>query len=137
MTYLERYIDALRFAHSVHGDKLRKGTDIPYMSHLLAVCSIVMEHGGTEEEVIAALLHDTAEDGDGLKTLEEVRQMFGERVADIVAGCSDTFEKPKPPWRPRKVAYVAHAREANRSICLVSAADKLPTLARSSAITRS
>jgi len=92
---------------------------------LLAVASIVLEAGGTEDEAIAALLHDGPEDQGGEKTLEAIRRRFGDSVADVVAACSDTFEDPKPPWGARKRAYVEHLRTADRSTLLVSAADKL------------
>jgi (p)ppGpp synthase/HD superfamily hydrolase len=92
---------------------------------LLAVAAIVGENGGTEEEVIAALLHDAPEDQGGEARLAEIRERFGDEVADIVAGNTDTFEDPKPPWRERKEAYVAHVAHAPRSVRLVSAADKL------------
>ena len=115
--------DALTFAVQRHAGHLRKGTDIPYATHLLAVCSIVLEHGGDEEEAIAALLHDAVEDQKA--TLDEIRDRFGERVAETVAGCSDTDVAPKPPWRERKEAYIAHLATASPSTRLVSAADKL------------
>ncbi len=115
--------DALTFAVQRHAGHLRKGTNIPYATHLLAVCSIVLEHGGDEEEAIAALLHDAVEDQKA--TLDEIRVRFGERVAETVAGCSDTDVAPKPPWRERKEAYIAHLATASPSTRLVSAADKL------------
>jgi (p)ppGpp synthase/HD superfamily hydrolase len=115
--------DALTFAVRRHAGQLRKGTNIPYATHLLAVCSVVLEHGGDEEEAIAALLHDAVEDQKA--TLDEIRDRFGARVAEIVAGCSDTDVVPKPPWRERKEAYIAHLASASPSTRLVSAADKL------------
>jgi len=84
-----------------------------------------MEAGGDEDEAIAALLHDGPEDQGGQKTLAEIRLRFGDTIADIVAGCSDTFEDPKPPWPERKAAYLEHLLTADRSTLLVSAADKL------------
>jgi (p)ppGpp synthase/HD superfamily hydrolase len=116
---------ALGFAARLHSAQRRKGTDIPYVAHLLAVASLVLEHGGTEEEAIAALLHDAIEDQGGQATREVIARMFGEKVAAIVQGCSDTDVVPKPPWRARKEAYVAHVRRAPPSVRLVSAADKL------------
>ena len=97
----------------------------PYLAHLLAVAAIVMEHGGNEDEAIAALLHDAVEDQGGLPTLEEIRRRFGPAVAEIVEGCSDAVVTPKPPWRQRKEAYIARLRNASASVRLVSAADKL------------
>ena len=125
MPYTEKFEDALVYAARLHRDQTRKGSGIPYVNHLLAVAAIVGENGGTEEEVVAALLHDAPEDHGGRARLEEIRGRFGEKVAGIVAGCTDTYEDPKPAWRPRKEAYVAHVRTAPASVRLVSAADKL------------
>lgn len=125
-----RFEEALVFAAALHRDQKRKGGDIPYISHLLAVCSIALEHGGDEDEAIAALLHDGPEDQGGLATLETIGRMFGDRVRSIVEACSDTFETPKPPWEERKRAYLEHlsSDEVPRSVVLVSAADKLHNL---------
>jgi (p)ppGpp synthase/HD superfamily hydrolase len=120
-----RFEDALAFAARLHRQQRRKGTEVPYVAHLLAVASIALEHGADEDEAIAALLHDAVEDQGGAPTLEAIRGRFGEKVADIVAGCTDTDQVPKPPWRPRKEAYVAHVASASPSVRLVSAADKL------------
>src|SRR5207247_10818469 len=103
---------ALRYAAEVHRTQFRKGTAIPYVSHLLAVCSLVLEDGGGEDEAIAALLHDAVEDQGGRGRLEEIRRLFGDHVADIVEGCTDADTIPKPPWRERKEAYIAHFRSA-------------------------
>ena len=122
-----RFEDALAYASRLHADQVRKQTDIPYVSHLLAVCALVLEDGGDEDEAIAALLHDAVEDQGGALTLAEIRRRFGERVADIVDGCSDTDEMPKPPWRRRKEAYLAHLADpaTPESVLRVSCADKL------------
>jgi (p)ppGpp synthase/HD superfamily hydrolase len=125
MPYGEKFEAALVYAARLHRDQTRKGSGIPYVNHLLAVAAIVGENGGTEEEVVAALLHDAPEDHGGRARLEEIRERFGDDVAEIVAGCTDTYEDPKPAWRPRKEAYVAHVRAAPASVRLVSAADKL------------
>ena len=125
MPYGEKFEAALVYAARLHRDQTRKGSGIPYVNHLLAVAAIVGENGGTEEEVIAALLHDAPEDHGGRVRLEEIRERFGDEVAKIVAGCTDTYEDPKPAWQPRKEAYVAHVRTAPASVRLVSAADKL------------
>ncbi len=118
-----RFNGALEFAAVRHAGELRKGTEIPYVAHLLGTASIALEYGANEDEAIAALLHDAVEDGKA--TLAEIRARFGDAVADIVAGCSDTDVRPKPPWRERKEAYIAHLRNASASVRLVSAADKL------------
>ena len=120
-----RFRDALVFACELHAQQRRKGTDIPYVAHLLAVTAIALEHGATEDEAIAAALHDAVEDQGGAPTLEEIRRRFGDAVASIVEHCSDTDEVPKPPWRARKEAYIARLATAPRSALLVSASDKL------------
>jgi GTP pyrophosphokinase len=104
---------------------VRKGTRIPYVTHLLAVASLVGEQGGDEDQVIAALLHDAVEDQGGAPTLEAIRGRFGQEVASIVAGCTDAETVPKPPWRQRKEAYLEHLHKAPACVRLVSAADKL------------
>ncbi|HSD60204.1 MAG TPA: HD domain-containing protein [Burkholderiales bacterium] len=122
----ERFGRALAMACDVHRGHFRKGTAIPYVSHLLAVAGIVLEHGGSEDEAIAALLHDSVEDRGGEKLLSEIEARFGKPVADIVVGCSDTLDpKNKPEWRERKERYLAHLAKAPGSVRLVSAADKL------------
>jgi (p)ppGpp synthase/HD superfamily hydrolase len=123
--FSSRFDQALVYAHQLHARQTRKGTMIPYIGHLLAVTSIVIENGGTEDEVIAALLHDAVEDQGGAKTREEIRQRFGENVVAIVDGLSDTDQVPKPPWRKRKEDYIAHLSEASPSVLLVSLADKI------------
>jgi len=120
-----RFEEALILATRLHAGQTRKGKEVPYIAPLLAVTSLVLEYGGGEEEAIAALLHDAIEDQGQLVSLEEIRERFGERVAYIVEGCSDATSLPKPPWRERKEAYIAHLREASASERLVSAADKL------------
>jgi (p)ppGpp synthase/HD superfamily hydrolase len=120
-----RFSAALAFAAELHGSQTRKGSGTPYIAHLLAVSALVLEHGGNEDEAIAALLHDAVEDQGGLPTLERIRERFGPAVADVVESCSDAVIQPKPPWRQRKEAYVAHLPQAPASVRLVSAADKL------------
>jgi (p)ppGpp synthase/HD superfamily hydrolase len=125
LAYGVKFEDALLYAARLHRDQVRKGTGVPYVTHLLAVASIVGENGGTEDETVAALLHDAPEDRGGKECLQEIRARFGDEVAKIVDGCTDTYEDPKPQWRPRKEAYIAHVAEASPSVRLVSAADKL------------
>jgi GTP pyrophosphokinase len=120
-----RFEDALIYATRLHAAQVRKATAVPYVAHLLGVAAIVLENGGDEDEAIAALLHDAVEDQGGAATREEIRRRFGERATAIVDGCTDTDVTPKPPWRARKEAYIAHVRHADRSVRLVSAADKL------------
>ncbi len=120
-----RFTDALVFACELHRGQSRKGTQIPYVSHLLGVACLVLEYGGDEDEAIGGLLHDAVEDQGGKATATAIRERFGDRVADIVLSCSDCDVIPKPPWRQRKEAYVAHLRVATASALLVSACDKL------------
>ena len=120
-----RFDDALAFAVDLHRVQPRKGTGVPYVSHLLSVAALVLEHGGTEDQAIAALLHDAVEDQGGRPTAEAIRARFGDLVAEIVDGCTDTDVTPKPPWRPRKEAYLARVRHEPAHVRLVSAADKL------------
>jgi len=121
----ERYADALQFAWRLHDGQLRKGTSIPYISHLISVSGLALEHGANEDEAIAALLHDAVEDAGGKPTLVAIRERFGNAVADIVDGCTDADSDPKPPWRQRKEAYLAHIANAPVPVRLVSNADKL------------
>ncbi|MEO6835695.1 MAG: HD domain-containing protein, partial [Candidatus Tumulicola sp.] len=139
-----RFNKALDYAARVHRTQVRKKTNVPYVCHLLAVAALVLENGGTEDEAIAALLHDAPEDRGGRPRLDDIRVQFGERVAEIVEACSDTLEEDpetKPPWKTRKSAYHDHLRESrDASVYLVSAADKLhnarATLADHAAIGR-
>lgn len=125
MPYTEKLDEALIYASDLHRYQARKGTGVPYLTHLLAVAAIVGENGGTEDEVMAALLHDAPEDAGGEARLEDIRLRFGDAVAGIVAECTDTYENPKPPWRRRKEEYLIHLTEAPATVRLVSAADKL------------
>jgi (p)ppGpp synthase/HD superfamily hydrolase len=125
MVYSRRFEDALVYAHQLHAQQKRRGTTIPYIGHLLAVAAIVIENNGTEDEAIAALLHDAVEDQGGARTREEIRRRFSEKVAAIVDGLSDTDQTPKPPWPARKEAYIAHLSDASPSVLLVSLADKI------------
>jgi len=125
MTLTSRFEEALTYASRLHAGQYRKGTRIPYLTHLLSVASIALTHGANEDEAIAALLHDAVEDQGGAATREAIRRRFGDRVAEIVDGCTDAEVVPKPPWRPRKEAYIAHLGHASPSVLLVSASDKL------------
>lgn len=118
-----RFDDALAHASALHRDQVRKQSGVPYVAHLLAVCALVLEAGADEDVAIAALLHDAVED-QGV-TFDDLAARFGRRVASIVRECSDTDEMPKPPWRPRKEAYLAHLEHASTDALVVTAADKL------------
>lgn len=119
-----RLADGVAFALDVHANQVRKGSNAPYASHLLGVASLVLEHGGDEDQAVAAMLHDAIED-QGAHLAPIIRQRFGVRVADIVVGCTDADTFPKPPWRERKEAYIRHLEEAGADTLLVSCADKV------------
>ena len=127
----KRFIDALEFAAEKHRLQKRKGTEIPYISHLLSVAGLVLESGGDEDLAIAGLLHDAVEDAEdisGEEMSDRIRSKFGDRVADIVDGCSDAKSSPggsKPPWRSRKEEYIKHLRSASDDVLRVSIADKV------------
>ena len=121
---LPRLQHAISYALAAHAGQVRKGTAIPYASHLLAVCAIVQEHGGDEDLACAAMLHDTIEDC-GAAHGPAIEAQFGSRVAGVVRACSDTDVQPKPPWQARKEAYLAHLEKADADTLLVSCADKL------------
>ena len=120
----DRFDDALAFTARLHRAQTRKGAAIPYVSHLLAVCALVLENGGDEDAAIGALLHDAAEDQGGRATLDVIRARYGEAVAAIVADCTDAWTDPKPPWRERKEAYIAALPGKADASLLVSLADK-------------
>jgi (p)ppGpp synthase/HD superfamily hydrolase len=124
-----RFQHAVGLAAEVHAGQTRKGTKVPYMAHLLGVASIVFTYLGDEDEGIGALLHDAIEDAKpplrAAIVRSRIREMFGQRVLDIVEGCTDSDETPKPPWLERKKAYLARVGHESASVILVSAADKL------------
>ncbi|MEI8132902.1 MAG: HD domain-containing protein, partial [Leptolinea sp.] len=88
MILKDRFKEALCYATDLHAEQIRKGSGVPYVAHLLGVASLVLEYGGSEDEAIAALLHDAVEDQGGQKTRQEIAQRFGENVAQIVDGCT-------------------------------------------------
>ena len=123
-----RFNLAFQLAAGLHHEQTRKRSSVPYISHLMAVCSLVLDAGGDEDQAIAALLHDAVEDQDGLSTLATIRHLFGNRVANAVEACSDSTvsdPKEKPPWRERKESYLAHLQDGNADSLIVGAADKL------------
>jgi (p)ppGpp synthase/HD superfamily hydrolase len=121
----QRFRRAWLFAAQKHAGQARKASTIPYIAHLMAVASLVLEAGGDEDLAIAGLLHDVVEDCGGEKMLREVRRRFGARVATIVDGCTDAYLIPKPEWRARKQAYIRRLQKEGSDTRLVSAADKL------------
>ena len=120
-----RFEAALIYATRLHADQKRKISGVPYIAHLLSVAALVLEAGGTEEEAIAALLHDSIEDQGGKAIREEIRQSFGDTVVAIIDGCTEWDTPPKPPWQERKNRYLENLRHASVSVRRVSLADKL------------
>jgi len=119
--------NALALAVQAHNGQVRKSTTIPYISHPMAVSAIALEFGATEEQAIAALLHDAIEDG-GHKYANIIKETFGDHVHDLVQGCTDgtpDHTGSKEPWLERKTAYIAHLKEAPDDVLLVSCSDKL------------
>jgi len=125
VAYSDRVADALALMFRLHREQLRKGSEVPYITHLMSVAALVGEYDGDEDQFIAALLHDAVEDQGGQETLALIREEFGERVAEMVWACSDTDEEPKPPWRARKQQYIDAVRNEPGEVKLVVAADKL------------
>jgi (p)ppGpp synthase/HD superfamily hydrolase len=123
-----RYTDAVAYATAIHATQVRKGTSVPYIAHLLGVSSLVLEAGGGEDEAIAGLLHDCVEDCGGMAREADVRARFGDRVADIVLGCSDSTDerwKASVGYWTRKRSYLDHLAKADDATLLVSMADKV------------
>ena len=123
----ERLSQALALAIEAHNGQFRKETTIPYIAHPMAVASIALEYGADEDQAMAALLHDAVEDG-GANYAEVIRSKFGDRVADIVNGCTDGVPDNngiKPPWKQRKESYISHLKSASDDVLLVSGSDKL------------
>ena len=126
----DRFDRALLYATHVHGGQVRKGTAIPYVAHLMAVAATVLEYDGSEDMAIAGLLHDAVEDQRGEARLSDIRNRFGDRVADILHACSDSVSKTfagegKADWRTRKAGYVQHLGTVDKDVLLVSLADKI------------
>lgn len=123
-----RFDQALALASHLHRNQIRKGTTVPYLSHLLAVAALVIESGGDEDEAIAALLHDALEDCADQISATGLEKQFGERVRRLVEACTDTPPGfgggKKPPWRERKVGYMTRLQRGQIP-WRVSLADKL------------
>ena len=121
----KKYKKALDFTYKIHFKQNRKGSGIPYFTHLVSVSNNIIEDGGTTDEAIGGLLHDAVEDQGGLKTLKKIRKLFGNKVAQIVNECSDTIVVPKPPWLTRKKKYLSDIKKKSQSSMFVSLCDKL------------
>ena len=127
MYLTDRFFQAMAYATDAHKGQVRKSTNIAYISHPFGVASLVIEALGDEDQAIAGLLHDVAEDCGGEPRLAEIAELFGDRVAHIVRGCSDSLvvdEDKKAPWRQRKEAHIRHLRSSDADVLLVTAADK-------------
>jgi (p)ppGpp synthase/HD superfamily hydrolase len=125
MELTPRFDAALALARWLHRDQKRKGSETPYLAHLLSTCALVMHFGGTEAQACAALLHDAAEDQGGEGILRAIRAQLGDDVADIVADCTDALTIPKPAWQPRKERYIHAVATKPQASLLVTACDKL------------
>lgn len=126
MLLSQEFETAIFYAAEAHREQVRKGSGVPYLSHLLQVAGLALEHGADEQVAIGALLHDVVEDTPA--TPEDIEQRFGKRVRDIVEGCSDTLDKETEDrsWKERKETYLAHLCEsASADVLLVSCCDKL------------
>ena len=126
----DRFDRALLYATHVHGGQVRKKTTVPYVAHLFAVAATVLEYGGDEDMAIGALLHDAAEDQGGSARLADIRNRFGDRVANFVGACSDNLAntaagEKKAGWQERKEKYLAHLVDMNADTLLISLADKV------------
>lgn len=123
---------AFDFAAREHQHQLRKSTQIPYLSHLMSVAALALENGGDEEQAIAGLLHDVIEDAEPSSRIpyirSEIYKLFGSRVLNIVESCTDgepDEQGIKPPWKPRKEAYLKRLETKDIDTLLVSCCDKL------------
>ena len=120
--------DAFVLAYQLHEGQVRKGTKIPYVSHVMAVSALVLEDSGTEIAAAGGLLHDAAEDQGGWATIEQIRARCGGAVADVVVACSDSLlakGEVKEPWRRRKEAAIRALPMHTEDALRVIAADKL------------
>ena len=121
---LDEYLEAYVYSYKLHKNQTRKGSNIPYFTHLSSVSNLIIENNGTTTQAIAGLLHDAVEDQGGAKTLAVIKRKFGPRVAKIVDQCSDTTIKPKPPWKKRKIKYIKDIKNKSQDTLLVSLCDK-------------
>ena len=121
---LDKYLEAYTYSYKLHKKQMRKGSNIPYFTHLSSVSNLIIENNGTTTQAIAGLLHDAVEDQGGAKTLAIIKKKFGPKVAKIVDQCSDTTIEPKPPWKERKIKYIQNIKNKTQDTLLVSLCDK-------------
>jgi (p)ppGpp synthase/HD superfamily hydrolase len=120
-----RFTLALIQSQQWHSQQLRKGSNITYFSHLMSVAALVLEDGGSEDEAIAALLHDAIEDCGGEPIRQEILRLFGSSITNLVEGCTECSVTPKPPWQERKLKYLQQLQSAPPAVIRISLADKL------------
>lgn len=127
-----KLVEAFEYAAQEHQHQLRKSTDIPYISHLMSVSALVLEHGGSEDQAIAGLLHDVIEDAKPPSRIPEIKKeihkQFGSKVLELVEGCTDgepDAKGKKADWKTRKVSYLARMKKKSPELLLVSCCDKL------------
>lgn len=121
------YARAVDYARMSHAAQFLKGSNIPYIYHLLGLSSLVIEFDGNEDQAIAGLLHDTLEEC-GAADEAIIRAQFGDTVGDIASDCTDGTAEGKARRRDcveRKRTYVAHLRTSALHTFLVSVCDKL------------
>jgi (p)ppGpp synthase/HD superfamily hydrolase len=116
---------ALVYATQLHAQQRRKVTHTPYIAHLLSVTALVLEDGGSEEEAIAALLHDAVEDQGGATTRAEIHRRFGSNVTAIIDGCTEPEQIPSMTWKEHKQLYLEQLRHGSPQVRRVALADKL------------
>jgi (p)ppGpp synthase/HD superfamily hydrolase len=121
----EKFTLAMSKSQEWHASQVRKGSEVPYFTHPMSVAALVLEDGGSEDEAIAALLHDTIEDCGGEVIRQKILALFGERILTLVDGCSEKIAVPKPPWRERKQEYLDRLRSSTPEVIRISLADKL------------
>ena len=132
LLFSPKLAEAVEYARGFHTEA-RKGSAVPYMAHLLGVAALVMEEAGgpvtvTEAMVLAALLHDVAEDHGGWHRLAEIRLRFGPDVARMVEGLSDNLDDGSGRsirWEERKQSYLVRLATEPDAVVVISAADKL------------
>lgn len=122
-----RFREALTLAFDLHEHQTRKGSGVPYFSHLMSVSALILEDGGDEDEAIAGLLHDALEDQGDKISADEIEARFGRRVRELVEACTDGTPVDggkKEPWDIRKARYIEHIAQVDHAH-RVSLADKL------------
>lgn len=123
-----KFKKAYDFVYKLHFKQTRKDKKTPYINHLLSVAVFIIDNGGSTEEAIAGLLHDSIEDQGGDKIYNKIKNIFGKKIANLVKGCSEIYKSPKPEWRIRKEIYIKKLEKSSKSIIFISLCDKLHNL---------